>query len=169
MKSRPIIKTNLNNSEKIIEIIIWLILLFLWIYTIINYTSLPHTIPIHFNSLGKADGWGSKAILLINPIIASVLTVLMSLVSKFPHQFNYPSKITKENATKQYRLAITLIRYLKLIVVLIFSYITVSTINIAHSKNVGIGIWFLPLSVGVIFTLTLTFIIQSKKKNIVNQ
>jgi hypothetical protein len=40
---------------------------------------------------------------------------------------------------------------------------TVSTIWIANGKIMGLGVWFLPISVGIIFTLIILFIIQSKK------
>ena len=136
------------------------------VYTIVEYTHLPKTIPIHFNSAGVADGLGNKSTILTLPIILVILTILMSLVSKFPHQFNYPNKITPENALRQYKLATNLIRYLKLAIVFIFSQITVSTIWIANGKKTGLGVWFLPLSIGIIFTLIILFVFQSKKDSI---
>jgi uncharacterized membrane protein len=163
MENRPKIKLHKTKIDQTIDVFTWLLLLFLCIYTIIEYSNLPNTIPIHFNSSGKADGFGNKSTILTIPIIVVFLTIMMSLVSKFPHQFNYPNKITPENALRQYKLATNLIRYLKLAIVFIFSLITVSTIWIANGKKTGLGVWFLPISVGIIFTLIILFIIQSKK------
>jgi uncharacterized membrane protein len=160
---RPQIKIQKTKIERFMDVLTWIIVTALCVYTIVEYTHLPQTIPIHFNSSGKADGFGNKSTILILPIIVVFLTIMMSLVSKFPHQFNYPNKITPENAFRQYRLATNLIRYLKLAIVFIFSLITISTIWIANGKKTGLGVWFLPVSVGIIFTLIILFIIQSKK------
>lgn len=165
-EKRPQIKIQKTKIERTIDFLTWVIVTAVCVYTIIEYTHLPKTIPIHFNSAGVADGFGNKSTILTLPIILVFLTTLMSLVSKFPHHFNYPNKITPENALRQYKLATNLIRYLKLAIVFIFSQITVSTIWIANGQKTGLGVWFLPLSVGIIFTLIILFIFQSKKENI---
>ena len=165
-EKRPQIKIQKTKIERTIDFLTWVIVTAVCVYTIVEYTHLPKTIPIHFNSAGVADGFGNKSTILTLPIILVFLTILMSLVSKFPHQFNYPNKITPEIALRQYKLATNLIRNLKLAIVFIFSQITVSTIWIANGKKTGLGIWFLPLSVGIIFTLIILFIFQSKKENI---
>jgi uncharacterized membrane protein len=163
MKNRPKLKLQKTKIDLTIDVLTWFLLLLLCTYTIVVYSTLPSTIPIHFNSIGKADGFGNKAILFITPIIAMFLILLLSLVSKIPHQFNYPVKITPENALKQYELATKLIRNLKLIIVLIFCQATVSTIWTAQGKKDGLGMWFLPLSIGIIFTFIILFTIKSKK------
>ena len=163
-EKRPQIKIQKTKIERTIDFLTWVIVIAVCIFTIVEYTHLPKTIPIHFNSAGVADGFGNKSTILTLPIILVFLTILMSLVSKFPHHFNYPNKITPENTLRQYKLATNLIRYLKLAIVFIFSQITVSTIWIANGKKTGLGVWFLPLSVGVIFTLIFLFTFQSKKK-----
>lgn len=165
-EKRPQIKIQKTKIERTIDFLTWVIVTAVCVYTIIEYTHLPKTIPIHFNSAVVADGFGNKSTILTLPIILVFLTILMSLVSKFPHHFNYPNKITPENALRQYKLATNLIRYLRLAIVFIFSQITVSTIWIANGKKTGLGVWFLPLSVGIIFTLIILFIFQSKKENI---
>jgi uncharacterized membrane protein len=162
-EKRPQIKIQKTKIERSIDFLTWLIVTALCVYTIVEYTHLPKTIPIHFNSAGVADGFGNKSTILTLPIILVFLTILMSLISKFPHHFNYPNKITPENALRQYKLATNLIRYLKLAIVFIFSQITVSTIWIANGKKTGLGVWILPLDVGIIFTLIILFIFQSKK------
>ncbi len=163
-EKRPQIKIQKTKIEHTIDFLTWTIVTAVCVYTIVEYTHLPKTIPIHFNSAGVADGFGNKSTILTLPIILVFLTILMSLVSKFPHHFNYPNKITPENALRQYKLATNLIRYLRLAIVFIYSQITVSTIWIANGKKTGLGVWFLPLSVGIIFTLIILFIFQSKKK-----
>jgi len=53
--ARPKIKIELTTTDKVVEILGWFVLLAIWIFTISSYSSLPDTIPIHYNGVGKAD------------------------------------------------------------------------------------------------------------------
>ena len=82
------------------------------------------------------------------PILSTILFVGMTILNKYPHIFNYPSKITIENAERQYTIATKLIRYLKLIIVITFSFIA---FQIANEQQNGSGIWFIPVFIGLIY------------------
>jgi hypothetical protein len=75
----------------------------------------------------------------------------MTILNRFPHVFNYPKKITNQNAERQYTIATRLIRYLKFIVVLGFSIIALITSQAASDKITGLVIWFLLISTGLIY------------------
>ena len=47
MYKRPKIKLKLNKTDKILEIIGWVFLLGIWIFTIANYSELPEKIATH--------------------------------------------------------------------------------------------------------------------------
>ena len=64
MNKRPKIELELSPSDKILEIIGWILVLGIWMLTLANYFKLPETIPIHFNGAGEADGFGNKATIL---------------------------------------------------------------------------------------------------------
>jgi uncharacterized membrane protein len=121
--TRPKIRTELTTADKMVEILGWFVLLVTWIFTIASYSNLPDIIPIHYNGAGKADGFGNKINILILPFIATILFVGMTIANKFPHVFNYPTRITEENALRQYTNATRMLRYLKLILVVLFSLI----------------------------------------------
>ena len=61
MEPRPKLKLELTRIDKVFEFVGWLSIVAIWVLTIANYTSLPDTIPIHYNATGKADGFGGKA------------------------------------------------------------------------------------------------------------
>ena len=63
----------------------------------------------------------------------------------------------------RYTNATRLIRYLKLIVVLVLGLITFRTIQNANGDSEGLGIWFLPLIIGLIFIPLTYFIFKSLK------
>jgi uncharacterized membrane protein len=149
-KERPIVKIELTLWDKSLEMLGWFILIMFWILTILNYSNIPGTIPTHFDLTGKPDGFGDKSSIFILPVISSVLYIGMTILNRFPHIFNYPTKITNQNAERQYTIATKLIRYLKLIIVFTFSTIGLMTSLISNNKLSGLGILFLPLYLVII-------------------
>lgn len=160
---RPRIKIELTVTDKAVEIIGWIALLTIWGLVISSYSNLPDTIPTHYNGMGKADGFGSKTNILILPMIASFLFVGITILNKFPYIFNYPVKITVENAFRQYTNMTRMLRYLKLILVMLFGLIAFKTIQGANGHSFGLGVWFLPLTIGLIFIPLTYFIMKSFK------
>jgi len=165
MEERPKLKLELSQADKLIEIIGWLLIFTFWALTIFNYKSLPERIPTHFNGAGVADGFGDKWMILTLPLLATAIFVGMTILNRFPHVFNYPTEVTTENALKQYSNATRLIRYLKVILVVIFELIAYQTIRYAVGQTEGLGTWFLPISMGLIFVPLVYFVIKSFKTN----
>ena len=160
---RPKIKLELTTTDKLLEIAGWFLLIVLWGFIIKNYSNLPHTIPIHYDGAGQVDGFGEKATIFILPLIASILFIGLSILNKYPHRFNYPRNITQDNAFRQYTNATRLTRCIKLIVVFIFGFIAFKTIQNAMGEAYGLGRWFLPLTMGLIFIPLIYFVIKSFK------
>jgi uncharacterized membrane protein len=163
MNERPIIKLELTAFDKALEIFGWTLIVAIWVLTITNYTNLPDTIPIHYNIEGQADGFGEKRNILTLPVIATVLFIGLTILNKFPHIFNYPTNITADNALKQYTNATRLIRYLKLVIVFIFGLIVFKTIQNANGEADGLGVWFLPLTIGLIIIPLTKYVLKSFK------
>ncbi len=163
MEERPKIKLELTTADKSFEIVGWFLILAVWGLTITNYSNLPETISTHYNGAGQADGFGGKATILTLPLIATILFIGLTVLNKFPHVFNYPTGITQDNAFRQYTNATRLIRYLKLIIVFIFGLIAFKTIQNANGEAEGLGVWFLPLTIGLIFISLIYFVTKSFK------
>ncbi|MGW8124079.1 DUF1648 domain-containing protein [Roseivirga echinicomitans] len=161
---RPRIKLRLSVLDKVMEVLGWLLLIGIWVLTLDSYPNLPDTIPIHFNAAGKPDGFGSKWNILTLPVIASVLFIGMSILNKYPHVFNYPESITEEYALKSYTMATRLIRVLKLVLVIIFGMIVYSTLQNINGKADGLGPWFMPLTLGMIFIPIVYYLIKAMRK-----
>ena len=159
--TRPRIRIELTVTDKAVEIIGWFALLAIWVLVISNYSNLPDTIPTHYNGMGNADGFGNKTNILILPLIASILFVGITIINKFPYIFNYPTQITEENALRQYTNATRMLRFMKLILVILSGLFTFKTIQGANGQSFGHGIWFLPLTLGLIFIPLTYFITKS--------
>ncbi len=157
MNEKPRIKPELTTTDKTFEILSWLALLGMWVLVITNYASLPDQIPVHFNAAREADAFGGKGNIWGMPIISTALFGGLTILNKFPHVFNYPTKITADNALSQYTIATRLIRYAKLSIVIIFGIIVWQIIRNANGETDGIGAWFLPIAIGLVFIATTYF------------
>lgn len=160
-KARPKIKIELTATDKVMEIIGWLGLSAIWVLILTNYSNLPESIPTHFNGSGQPDRFGAKGSIIISPVIATFVFLFMTLLNSMPHIFNYLVEITEENALSQYTNATKMMRYLKLIIVVIFGLISIGTIQSSTRQSDGLGVWFLPFTLGIIFIPMAYFIIKS--------
>ena len=163
MNERPKIKLEFTTFDKTLEILGWTSLLAIWALIIANYTNLPEVVPIHYNVSGQADRFGAKGNVLILPIIATAIFIGLTILNKFPHVFNYPTNITVDNALRQYTNATRMMRYLKFIIVAIFGLIVFQTFRNVYGQTNGLGVWFLPLTLALIFIPLTYFVIKSYK------
>jgi uncharacterized membrane protein len=161
MEKRPHLQLPLTPVDKKIEIIGMLFLVILWGLSVYAYFTLPDTIPTHFNFAGKVDATGKKETILILPGIATLIYFGISYLCKFPHVFNYPVPINSNNAEKQYRIAIRMLRLLKISVLAVFCLVIVLIyINVNGKINTAV-IWFIPLVVLLMFIPTIWGIRQA--------
>lgn len=139
------IKIQLSVLDWLIEILSWIFMSVIWIVTIFCYSKLPDIIAVHYDSAGKADGFGGKENIFTLPILAAILFAGLTILNKYPRIFNYPVKITSENALKRFKDATRLVRYLKFIAAAVFAYFILKTTRYTFDIT-GIthelGIWF---------------------------
>ena len=162
---RPKITLIPTTADKLVDLLGWLILIALWGWTFTHYSTLPDTIPTHFNASGEADGFGSKASIIGLPVIATLLFIGVTVLNRYPHIFNYPTAITEDNALRLYTLATRMLRYLKLVLVLVFGGIEFMTIQNATGEEAGLGAWFLPLTLVLVFLPLIYFVFKSVQAN----
>jgi hypothetical protein len=130
-----------------------------------GYAALPETVPTHFGASGAPDDTGRKATLLLLPGVHLFLYVLLTAIAPFPWTFNFPWKITSENAPRQYRLAQLLVRSLKAELGLLLAYLTVQSIRVAHGAAAGLGVVFLPLVSALLFgTVAVYFVLAARSR-----
>ncbi|MBW7475453.1 DUF1648 domain-containing protein [Paenibacillus oenotherae] len=163
MEKLPVLSLPRTRLEQLHDILSVVVLAFSIIYFILNWSDLPQTVPIHYNGRGEADGWGSKATLLILPLLSLILFIGLSILSKYPHKFNYPFKINAENAPHQYQTAKLLLSWMKVELVLLFGYLQWSIIQNALGHSAGIGVWLLPAVLVIIFGTIIIHLIRMKR------
>ena len=138
-KERPIISIPKTDMDKLIEILGWLAFIALIILPIYFYNQLPESIPIHFDGSGKPDSYGGKKMFLLIPIIGIILFILLKKLSQHPSKFNYPVKITEDNAILHYTIASRMIRTINALTTVLMAYITYGLAMVALDKQESLG------------------------------
>lgn len=160
-KNRPEIKIKRKTIDWIIEFIGFSFLVVMIGLPLIFSGSLPERIPIHFNLAGQPDGYGSKSTLMLLPAIGAIIYIGMTILEAFPHTYNFPVEITPENAESQYRMGTRLIRILKTVIVILFSFISYKTIQTGMGNSSGLGKAFLPVFLGMTFGVVIIYVVRS--------
>jgi uncharacterized membrane protein len=162
LEYRPKIRPEPEVRDRIMEIAGLIGVVILWIIPAIAWSSLPEVIPTHFGIDGRADDWGSKNTLFILPLIATVLYGGMTLLNRYPYIFNYPVKLTEDNAEGMYKRATRMLRIIKLILVLFFTGLEWQITHTGHGER--ISPWFLVLSLSftVVLPVVMAFVLTRK-------
>ena len=150
---RPRIKIRPQPVDRLIELAALAALLLIIILPAVYYRDLPVQIPVHFSFSGEPDSLGGKGIIWRIPLMSLILYIGLTLANRYPHTFNYPVRITEENAARLYRLATRTISILKTLLMCLFLYITVSIIWIGVGRSDKFNAAVLPTI--IILTLSL--------------
>lgn len=141
--SKPRIHIQLTPIDWVIELIGILGLFILIGLPTIYFGKLPDIIPVHFGFNGQPDGFGSKDAIWMMPILGTLMYLGISWLNKRPHIFNYPQKVTEDNAERLYKTATRMTRTLNAIIACIFAYITFVIIQTAFGNQNGLGTMFI--------------------------
>ena len=150
-RKRPVLTIPPSPLELGLEFFALLVLIAIFLLLVVNLPGLPDRIPTHFDALGRPDAYGNKMSLLLLPCVSLGLYLLLTVTARFPQSFNYPWAITEENAERQYQMARTMLRGLKLELGLVMLYILWVQIQSAQNNVSGLNIAFLPIVLVMIF------------------
>ncbi|WP_060679023.1 DUF1648 domain-containing protein [Virgibacillus halodenitrificans] len=146
MKNHPKVDFTVSKWNAVLNLLSLFFIICSFIYVFTIYKELPDQIPIHFNAAGDPDNWGSKATIILMPLIALILYVPLYFLSKHPHVFNYPFKVTEGNARSIYPLAQLFMTVINFEMVVMFTYLS---FTMAGNQ---LGEVFFPLIIVVLIT-----------------
>lgn len=129
------------------------------LYLIVMWKSIPDTIPAHYNAAGEVNRWGGKSELLMLPIIGGILYFFITLIQQYPQAWNTGVTVTEENRERVYRILRNLIGTTKLMMLLVFSSLTVLS-----SLGLALPIWYLGVFLVLLFGSITFFIVQLSKE-----
>ncbi len=132
-----------------------------WIAVIMQYPSMPQTIPTHFDIAGTADGWGPKGSIFLLMGIYTALLVGLTWVSHYPRSFNYLTVITEANAQGVYRRGEQMLVWLTAASSVLFTGIVLGTIFAFNSGPIVL-IGAIGLGVSVVAGVALSILAGRK-------
>ena len=131
---------------KILNIISFIVLVSMFLYLILTWSTIPDTIPTHFDGTGDADSWNGKGTLIIMPAFAVLLYSMITLLEHHPDAWNTGIKLTPQNQDRVLAAVHGMIVITKLAMLLSFAWI-----NYCSARCINLGKWFTPVSLTVIF------------------
>ncbi len=161
---QPFVKIKKEPVDFFLEYSALIVLIATWGFTIYHFNKLPDIIATHFDLNGNPNGFGSKFTIWLLPIIITLVYILIYVLNRYPHKFNYLTKITEQNASKQYKLASRSMRIILFNITLLFGFITFKEIDGAYTKSSTLEWWFIPLLLGSSIIPTFYMIIASGSK-----
>lgn len=106
---------------------------------------IPDKVPMHFNAAGEIDRWSSRTELLILPVISWLVYGLLTVVEQIFRTWNAGGNGIKKQEQVHILLR-HLLSTLKLLVVVIFTWITVWC-----ALALPLPVWFLPVTLVAVF------------------
>jgi uncharacterized membrane protein len=158
---QPKIKLKLTSFDIAMEVISWSLFVGYWVYILINYQNFPDQIPTHYGFDGVADTWGDKSSIFLSLAVIVFLFSLLSIVNLFPHKFNYLVKVTEENAERTYRLTTRFLRWMRLLILLIFIFLEFIKMQDVHIEESKLGKLTIPVILILLHFSILYFIVKS--------
>jgi uncharacterized membrane protein len=160
---RPIIQLPPSGLRTAGDAICVVALLFAWFFLVSSLKSLPDECSIHFNLSGEANGWAAKQYLIFLPVVGTLIFTGLSAISHSPHTFNYKWPITIENAQRQYELAVNLISTLKLLEVILMSYLTWDIVEVNLGHRVTINAPLVLTIIVVLLAAVVVYFVKARK------
>lgn len=160
---RPKLVVQKNFFDRGVEILTCLAVLASFAFPMYYYQDLPEQIPMHFNASGTLDRIGSRSSIWILPILGAVLCIGIQRLIKYPHLFNYPKKITPQNAEVNYRMAQRSLRMINLIVAGSIAYITLEIIFSSLGRSKGFSGEFLIIFSVLMLGTPLFFLLKMRR------
>lgn len=159
--NRPAVDVSLTAGEKAIEAAAALGLAFALVTAFYYWPQLPEKMPVHFDFCGRPDSYGPKSGVMLLPVLAAVTYAVFTVLGRFPQIYNYPVRITEENAARQYAIALALMRRLKLEIVWLVAYGQWATFQVALGRARGIASWLMPVFLAAIVGTSVLYLVQA--------
>lgn len=141
--------------QRIVHILTWVLLAAVWISVPLCWGHLPEQIPTHYDFAGNIDGWGSRAAILLMPVIATVTTAVLLVVERFPQTWNTGVKVTPLNQAFVYRTCADMLATLELTILL-----SMMLPQIWMLMGTAMPIWIMPVLLVLVLGPIVFFLIR---------
>ena len=127
--------------SKITNLISLLSVVGIVLYVIITWKNIPDMIPGHYNIAGEIDKYSSKNSIWILIVVQILLFTMMSVLERFPNIWNTGVQITEENRERVYKNLRNMQTYLKMMIMIYFSYMTFQSIGGGNLHSMSVFVF----------------------------
>jgi uncharacterized membrane protein len=114
------------------------------------YRRLPERIATHFNGAGVANGFGARSTLWVLLGIAFLLYATLSAIQGIPRVVNLRKPLAPEREKVALAESMAMVGWINVEVCWMFAYICLAMVRNGMGLQVGLGWWFLPLTLAVV-------------------
>ena len=136
---RPRIEITPTRLDKVLDALSTAGVLLTIAYLFAVWDKLPARIPTHFGVSGAPNQWGQRSTLLLFIIVPLVMHIGLTILSRMPWVYNYPTKVTEENYERLYLAGRGMILWLRTEVVWLFVVLGVQTVRVALGEVKTLG------------------------------
>lgn len=155
----PISKLKKHPLDIVLEILGVIVILGCILFLVLNYQSLPDSLPRHYGSDGLPDAYSAKGIIWVLPIMGFILFMVIGLISNVPSLINLPFKPRPEQVDFHQKRYARMVRILNLVMVCIFAFLTYQSAQIGLGVQTQLPGYFKVLSLGLLFGIPLIYVI----------
>jgi uncharacterized membrane protein len=124
------------------------------------YSRLPERIATHFNGAGVANGVGARSTLWLLVGIAFLLYLTLSVISFVPRIVRVKRPLAPEREKAVLAESMAMAGWIKAEVCWMFAYLCLAMVRNGMGMQVGIGWWFLPVTLVVVFGTCGTYLMR---------
>jgi uncharacterized membrane protein len=158
----------MDDGRQTFILLIGAILLVLWVISVNAYSSLPSRIPVHFDWNGAPNRWADKTPFqfFALPGIATLLSVFLMIISRFPRLYNFPQKMEVNSwpikkRQPVYALLNKMMYWIGLIIAGMFLFIQMEVIEGEKSQNLAPGkMWPMWILVAVMVAMPIYYLVR---------
>jgi uncharacterized membrane protein len=121
------------------------------------YSRLPERIATHFNAEGMANGFGTRSALWVLVGILCLLYLTLSAVERIPRVVNLKKPLAPEREQVVLAESMEMVSWIKVEICWMFAYICLAMVRNGMGLQVGLGRWFLPVTLLVVFGTTAVY------------
>ena len=119
------------------------------------YGRLPERIATHFNAAGAANGFGARSTLWVLLGIAVLLYLVLSAIERVPGVVRLKKPLAPALAE-----SMAMVGWIKAEVCWMFAYICLAMVRNGMGLQVGLGWWFLPVTLAVVLGTCAVYLVR---------
>ncbi len=115
------------------------------------YSRLPERIATHFNAEGIANGLGAKSVLWVLVGVAVLLYLILTMIGGLSRVVRLQRPLAPEREKVVLAESMEMVGWVKVVICWMFAYICLAMVRNGMGLQVGLGAWFLPVTLVVVF------------------